>query len=357
MPYSLRILRDDDPRLLIFATFMQQPLRFGIIGCGKIAPRHAAQAALHGRLTAICDIIPERAQAFAQSYNAQAFSSVDEMLQSGLCDVIAVCSPNGLHSAHTIAALDAGCHVLCEKPMSTSTADALQMEKAALAAGKKLFVVKSTRYNPALAALKELIRNGSMGELLSFQLTCLWNRPAAYYENSWKGQLDMDGGTLFTQFSHYIDALLWLTDDELAEANGYRRNRCHQEQIQFEDEGIAAVQLSKGVWGGITWSVNSFRKNMEVSLSLLGTKGSVRIGGEYMNRVEYQLLEEGTLQVPESGGPNDYGHYQGSMSNHDQVYLNLVKALADGDHPFANAKDGIRTVSAIEKIYKSLSLR
>lgn len=336
---------------------MQQPLRFGIIGCGKIAPRHATQAVRHGQLTAVCDIIPDRAASLAASFNARAFSSAEDMLKAGLCDVIAVCSPNGLHSSHTIAALQAGCHVLCEKPLSISTADALKMEQASLDAGRKLFVVKSTRYNPALAALKDMIRNGSLGELLSFQLTCLWNRPASYYANSWKGQLDMDGGTLFTQFSHYIDALLWLTDDELAEASGFRRNRCHREEIEFEDEGIAAVKLTKGVWGGITWSVNSYKKNMEVSLSLLGTKGSVRIGGEYMNRVEYQLLENSVLEIPESGSANDYGNYQGSMSNHDHVYLNLIKALADGEHPFANAKDGIRTVDAIEKIYKSLSLR
>jgi predicted dehydrogenase len=220
---------------------------------------------------------------------------------------------------------------------------------------KKLFVVKSTRYNPALAALKKILVEKGLGKLYSFQLNCFWNRPPGYYAGSWKGKLELDGGTLYTQFSHYIDALLWLLGD-IKNVQGYRSNLAHQGIIEFEDSGVVAIQMENGMLGGLNWSVNSFKKNMEVSLTILSEKGSIRIGGEYMNRLDYQLTEDVHFDIPAGGFPNDYGAYQGSMSNHDKVYENLLKALQDDEHPFANAMDGLKTVEAIEKIYSTVSL-
>ncbi len=335
---------------------MQADLRFAIIGCGKIAPRHAAEATRHGTLAAVCDIIPGRADELAATYKAQAFYDSQEMLAHGSYDVVAICTPNGLHVTHAVQALAAGAHVLCEKPLCISTADAEAMIEAADQHQRKLFVVKSTRYNPALHLLKEKIAGNALGNIYSFQLNCFWNRPPAYYSQSWKGSAELDGGTLYTQFSHYIDALLWLLDDTVKEVKGYRRNAIHQDIIAFEDEGVAAIEMSKGTLGGINWSVNSYQRNMEVSLSLLAEKGTIRIAGEYMNRIDFQLLEGDHLQVPAYGEANDYGFYKGSMSNHDKVYENLLLALQNGDHPFANAIDGLKTVQAIEKIYNSLPL-
>src|SRR5262249_7459346 len=149
--------------------------------------------------------------------------------------------------------------------------------------GKKLFVVKSTRYNPVLTGLKKLIGENKLGTIYSFQINCFWNRPAAYYADSWKGTV-LDGGTLFTQFSHYIDALLWLLGDVKA-LGGYRNNRAHDKIILSEDNGVLSLKMENGIIGGINWSVNSYRKNMEVSLSLIAEKVSLRIGGEYMQKV------------------------------------------------------------------------
>jgi predicted dehydrogenase len=230
------------------------------------------------------------------------------------------------------------------------------MISAAEKNNRKLFVVKSTRYNPALVALKNAIVENRFGTIYSFQLNCFWNRPAAYYADSWKGTLQWDGGTLYTQFSHYVDALLWLLGD-ISQVTGFRKNFAHQDVVEFEDSGIAAVQMSSGVIGGLNWSVDTFQKNMEVSLTLIGEKGSISIGGEYMNKLNYQLIDQYSLDLPGGGNANDYGFYKGSMSNHDKIYENLLKALGDADHPFANASDGLKTVAAIEKIYKSVSLQ
>lgn len=335
---------------------MNSPLRFAIIGCGKIAPRHSAEASKQGQLTAVCDIVKERADSLAKSSGAHPYYSIDELLQKEKVDVVAVCTPNGLHAEHSIKALKAGCHVLCEKPLSISSQDALQMICVAKEAGKKLFVVKSTRYNPALAALKNSIDEKKLGAIYSFQLNCFWNRPAAYYKDSWKGNGLLDGGTLYTQFSHYIDALLWILGD-VKEVTGIRKNFAHKGIIEFEDSGVAAIEMANGTIGSLNWSVNTFQKNMEVSLSIIAEKGSIHIGGEYMNKIGYQLSDGFELSIPTEGNANDYGFYKGSMSNHDKIYENLVKALDNHDHPFTSAADGLRTVEAIEKIYKSVSLQ
>ncbi len=332
-------------------------LKFAIIGCGKIAPRHAAEAVKHGQLVAVCDIVPERASGLATEYGSQPYFSIDDLfLQQKNLDIVAVCTPNGLHAEHSIKALRAGAHVLCEKPLCIVSPDARNMIAEAKKAGRKLFVVKSTRYNPALVALKKTIEQHKLGTVYSFQLNCFWNRPAAYYAGSWKGNAILDGGTLYTQFSHYIDALLWLLGD-IKNITGFRKNLAHRDIIQFEDSGVISVEMQSGVIGGLNWSVNTFAKNMEVSLSIIAEKGSVRVAGEYMNEIEYQVIDQYRMEVPAAGTANDYGFYKGSMSNHNKIYDNLVKTLHDENHPFANALDGLKTVEAIEKIYKSVSLQ
>lgn len=335
---------------------MNESLRFAIIGCGRIAARHAAEIVKHGRLVAVCDIIQEKADAMAASFNARAYYSLEELLTNETIDVLAVCTPNGLHAEHSILALQAGSNVLCEKPLCISTRDAVSMIDTAKTYNKKLFVVKSTRYNPALSSLKKAIEQNQPGTIYSFQLNCFWNRPPAYYEGSWKGDQALDGGTLFTQFSHYIDAMLWLFGN-MRSVTGLRKNFAHQQVIDFEDSGVVALEMENGIIGGINWSVNTFQKNMEVSLSIIAEKGSITIGGEYMNTITYQLTDGFDLKVPEAGNANDYGFYKGSMSNHDKVYENLVKALYDDNHPFTSAADGLKTVETIETIYKSVSLQ
>jgi predicted dehydrogenase len=336
---------------------MKPSLRFAIIGCGRIAPRHAAEADKHGKLVAVCDTIKERADELARSYSAKAYYSIDDLLQGETdIDVGAICTPNGLHAEHSMKTLMAGSNVLCEKPLSISSSEALSMMAAARESRKKLFVVKSTRYNPVLVTLKKLIEQNKPGNIYSFQLNCFWNRPAAYYANSWKGDRSLDGGTLYTQFSHYIDALIWLLGD-IKYVSGFRKNFAHKNIIDFEDSGVVSIEMENGIIGGLNWSVNTFQKNMEVSLTIIAEKGSLRIGGEYMNRIDHQLTDGFELKTPEAGNANDYGFYKGSMSNHDKVYENLVKALDDDHHPFANAQDGLKTVEAIERIYKSVSLK
>ena len=186
----------------------ESPLKFAIIGCGRIAERHAEHIHRLGKLEATCDIIPEKAKALAAKYGARPYHNADEFLSKDMsADVVAVCSPNGLHATHAIRALQAGFHVLCEKPMALTVQDCGEMINAAERANKRLFIVKQNRFNPPVAAVKKLIEEGRLGKIYSVQLNCFWNRNEEYYKNSWKGTKDLDGGTLFTQFSHFIDLL------------------------------------------------------------------------------------------------------------------------------------------------------
>ncbi|MBE7169966.1 MAG: Gfo/Idh/MocA family oxidoreductase [Williamsia sp.] len=328
--------------------------RFAIIGCGKISGRHATQIASVGKLAAVCDIVPSRTEELAARYNAVPYYSINDLLrhEPGL-DVVSVCTPNYLHAEHSIASLEAGFHVLCEKPLAISMHDAERMQAAAVAADRRLFVVKSTRFNPPVQSVKNLIAAGGLGKIFSFQLGCFWNRPAAYYADSWRGKLETDGGTLFTQFSHYIDVLYWLLGP-VKTCFPLRKNFAHGGIVEFEDTGAAAIEMESGAIGTINYSVNCYRKNMEVSLVLVAEKGTVKIGGEYLNKLEYQQLEEGSIPaLPSGNAANDYGFYRGSMGNHKDIYENLVKALSDARHPFTDVETGMQTIKIIEQLYAS----
>ena len=323
---------------------------FAIIGCGRIAGRHAEQIIKHGKLVAVCDIIPEKADEMAALYNAKAYYSPEELLRLETdIQLIIICTPNGLHANHSIKALQAGHNVLCEKPLCINVADGYNMIDAAEKAGKKLYVVKQNRYNPPVAFLKNLIVNKQLGKIYSFQINCFWNRPAAYYTD-WKGSKALDGGTLFTQFSHFIDLLYWLLGD-VAAVKTVCKNFAHS-TIEFEDTGIVAFEMLSGAIGSLNYTVNSFEKNMEGSFTVFAENGTVKIGGQYLNELEY--CNVAGIEKPDlpTGNPaNGYGFYQGSMSNHDKVYENLMIALQDDSHAFASAADGLKTVEIIQKIY------
>ncbi|GAA4426824.1 Gfo/Idh/MocA family oxidoreductase [Pontibacter saemangeumensis] len=293
----------------------------------------------------------DKAQRLADSYQVKAYASVEKMLQEGASDIVSICTPNGLHAEHTILSLKAGKHVLCEKPMAISVYDCGEMIKAAENANRRLFVVKQNRFNPPVKAVKEMVEEGRLGRILSVQLNCFWNRNADYYHNSWKGTKDLDGGTLFTQFSHFIDLLYWIVGD-VKKVNAIVSNAIHQDLIEFEDQGAAVLEFYNGVIGTLNYSVNSYQKNMEGSLTIFGEKGTVKIGGQYLNELEYQnIMDYEVTGLPPGNPPNNYGNYVGSMSNHDKVYQNVIEVLEGNGVIATNGFEGLKTVEIIDKIY------
>lgn len=325
--------------------------RYALIGCGRIGNRHAQQITKYGALIAVCDIEKVKAQKLGDEYKAKVYSSVDELLNSSLSiDVISICTPNGLHAEHAIKSLQAGYHVLCEKPMALNVHDCGEMIKAAERSNRRLFVVKQNRFNPPIEAVKNIMDEGRLGKIYSIQLSCFWNRNNEYYKE-WKGTKSLDGGTLFTQFSHFIDLLYWIVGD-VKVAHGFIGNFHHKGIIEFEDTGAISVEFYNGVVGTINYTVNSYGKNMEGSLTIFGEKGTLKIGGQYLNELEYQNIEDFEIKnLPPGNPPNNYGHYQGSMSNHDKVYENVQDVLNNNGIIATNGFEGLKTVEIIDKIY------
>lgn len=332
-------------------------ISFALIGCGRIGQRHAEHIHKLGALQCVCDIDAGKAAAIGRQYGVPFYTSIDELLtREKEMHVVAVCTPNGLHAAHSIKALRAGFHVLCEKPMALNVQDCGDMINTAEKANRRLFVVKQNRFNPPVAAVKKLVDEGKLGRIYSAQLNCFWNRNEDYYKNSWKGTRTLDGGTLFTQFSHFIDLFYWIVGD-VKEASGFSGNLGHENIIEFEDTGCIALRFYNGAIGTINYTVNSYAKNMEGSLTIFGEKGTVKIGGQYLNELEYQhILDYHIKDLPPGNPANNYGQYQGSMSNHDKVYQNVIDVLANGGIIATNGFEGLKTVEIIDKIYSSAKL-
>ncbi|MGG9972113.1 Gfo/Idh/MocA family protein [Ferruginibacter sp. SUN002] len=327
-------------------------IHFAIIGCGRIAQRHAEHINKFGKLVAVCDVVREKADAMAKQYGAKAYYDTAELLKNEKdVQVVSICSPNGLHAQHSIESLKAGYNVLCEKPMAIHVSDCGEMIKTAEQANKRLFAIKQNRFNPPVEAVKKIIDEGKLGKIYSVQLSCFWNRNEDYYHNSWKGTKDMDGGTLYTQFSHFIDLLYWMIGD-IKDAEAFTSNYAHQGIIEFEDTGVVILKFQNGAIGTINYTVNSFGKNMEGSLTIFGEKGTVKIGGQYLNELEYQNIEGYKIEnLPAGNTANNYGNYQGSMSNHDKIYMNVVDVLKNNASISTSAFEGLKTVEIIDKIY------
>ncbi len=329
-------------------------IKFAIVGCGRIAHRHAEQILAFGELIAVCDIVFAKAVSFAEKYNVASYKSIDDLLKNeNDVDVISICTPNGLHAKQTIKSLQSGFHVLVEKPMALEVADCSAMIFAAEKSNKNLFVVKQNRFNPPVVAVKDAIEKSILGKIFSIQLNCFWNRTESYYQDSWRGTKDLDGGTLFTQFSHFIDLLFWFFGD-VETVHALTENFNHQNLIEFEDTGAVVLKFKNGIIGTMNYTVNSFHKNMEGSLTIFAEKGTVKIGGQYLNELEYQNIKNFSFDnLPKGNLANDYGNYVGSMSNHDKEYKNLIEVLQSGKLNKDNSFEGMKTVEIIQKIYQS----
>jgi predicted dehydrogenase len=334
----------------------EKKIRFGILGCGRIAQRHAVHAANTGLISAVCDIDFSKANELGKLYNVPAYSDIRTFLQDNKdkMDVVSICTPNGLHAGHSIQALKMGYHVLCEKPMAIQVIECQQMIEASLSARKKLFIIKQNRYNPPVAAVKKILVQHELGRIYSIQLNCFWNRNEDYYSNSWKGTKELDGGTLFTQFSHFIDLLYWFFGD-IEDVKAMGANYHHKGVIEFEDAGVVLLKFKNGAIGSINYTVNAFGKNMEGSLTIFAEKGTIKIGGQYLNELEYQSLSIPEItNLPKGNTPNNYGSYQGSMSNHDKVYQNVADVINHGAEMATDMYEGMKTVEMIERVYNEI---
>ncbi|SHF39101.1 Gfo/Idh/MocA family protein [Flavisolibacter ginsengisoli] len=332
-------------------------VKFSLIGAGRIAHRHAEHIIKNGELVAVCDNNPAALESFANDFpNVKKFYVINDLLENDFeSDVINICSPNGFHCEHAIKCLQAGKHVVVEKPMALKTIDCHKMISVAKKFHRHLFVVKQNRFNPPIIKLKEVLDRNLLGKIYSAQLNCFWNRDKKYFNNSdWKGTVDLDGGILYTQFSHFIDLFLWVLGKPKA-VRAYANNFHHRETIEFDDTITAIASFESGVIGTMNFTINSFNKNMEGSITLFGEKGTIKVGGQYLNELEYQNIDFYKIDDIPMGNPaNNYGDYQGSMSNHDKIIENVLDVIDRNGTIAVDGNEAIKTVDFIEKIYASI---
>ncbi len=330
-------------------------IKFGIIGLGRIGPRHAAHIVANesAELTAICDIDEQKAKPFADQ-SLRFYTDYQAMLQAGDLDVVSVCTPNYLHAAMCIRSLSKGYHTICEKPMATKSEDCNKMISAALDAQKQLFVVKQNRYNPPVAAVKKLLEEGRLGKVYQVSINCFWNRNENYYLSSdWKGKKEKDGGCLYTQCSHFVDIMYYLFGNVNC-LSGIVKNVGHGQLIEFEDSGSFLLESEDGAIINFNFSTCTFEQNMEGSITIIAEKGTVKIGGQYLNTIDYQKIENYEIENLKDGALcNDYGDYKGSMSNHDKVIENVINTIQGKARNATNGLQGMKVVQIIESMYKA----
>ncbi len=315
-------------------------MKIGIIGFGNIAKKHleAIKCIPQCQLVAVHDQVAPANLPEGVEYR----SDISDMMNSEL-DIITICTPNGYHAQHSIMALNAGKHVICEKPFALKENDCNKIISAAEKNNKQVFCVMQNRFSPVSQWLKELVDKEALGDIFLVNVCCYWNRNLGYYHGSeWRGSKEIDGGTLFTQFSHYVDSIYWLFGDmEIKHASLSNNN--HLDSIDFEDTGSFEFALAGGGMGNFSYTTSCYDTSFESTMTIIGSNGTVKIAGQYMNEIEYCNVKD--LTVPDLLSSDN-------IDNIASVYRNALDSLENQGKIMTTPSDGMKIVSIIEDVYK-----
>jgi UDP-N-acetyl-2-amino-2-deoxyglucuronate dehydrogenase len=328
-------------------------LRFALAGCGRIAANHFQALERHAdraELVAVCDTDPAALAAATQRTGARGFSRYADLLREGDADCVVLCTPSGLHARQAIEAAQSGWHVMTEKPMATRWQDGLAMVKACDEAGRHLFVVKQNRRNRTLQLLRRALQAGRFGRLYMVTVNVFWSRPQAYYDSAaWRGTWEFDGGAFMNQASHYVDLLDWMigpVESVMAYTGTLARD------IEVEDTGVAALKWRNGAMGSINVTMLTHPKNFEGSITILGEKGTVRVGGMAVNEIshwEFDAPHEMDAEIAEASYQTTsvYGF------GHPLYYDNVIRALRGECEPETDGREGLKSLELLIAMYRS----
>ena len=326
--------------------------KVGLVGCGRISRNHFdAIAKVDGlRLVAVCDVVEERARAAAEQLKVRSFTSYADMLEKGDLDLVTICTPSGMHSQHGVAAARAGKHVITEKPMSITLEQADALVQACDAAGVQLFVVKQNRLNPSVQLLKRAVDKGRFGKIYLANTTVRWNRPQEYYDSaSWRGTWEFDGGAFMNQASHYVDLIQWLVGPV---ESVIAKTATQARRIEAEDSGVAVMRFRSGAIGVIEVNVLTYPRNWEGSITIVGERGTAKIGGTAVNKVEHWAFAEyddddKLIEAAATHPPSVYGF------GHEGYYRNVLSVLRGEAQPETDGRAGRKSLELILGIYES----
>jgi UDP-N-acetyl-2-amino-2-deoxyglucuronate dehydrogenase len=331
-----------------------QPIRLVIVGCGRISDRHFDAIETHPEITlvGVSDDLPDRARVAGERHGVPAFTSYAAMLKETDADGAVICTPSGLHPRHGIMAAERGLHVICEKPMATRLEEADQLVRACDNAGVHLFVVKQNRLNPGIQLLKHAMELGRFGRVYMASVRVFWNRPQSYYDLApWRGTWEFDGGAFMNQASHYVDLVQWLMGPvETVSAKIATLAR----RIETEDTGAAILRFRNGALGVLETTMLTYPRNLEGSITILGEKGTVQIGGTALNRVEEWQFAEYHDDDREAEAlrvaPDPLSVYG---SGHRPYYENVVRVLRGEAAAGTDGREGRKSLELILGIYES----
>jgi len=332
---------------------VDRKIRFALVGCGRISKNHfqaLGQHAERAELVAVCDTEAAALEAAAAQTGARAFASIQGLLAASDSDVVVLTTPSGLHSQQAIAVAAAARHVLSEKPMATKFEDGQAMVRACRDAGVKLFVVKQNRLNATVQLVKRAIDQGRFGRIYLSTVNVFWTRPQSYYDAAkWRGRWDLDGGAFMNQASHYVDLLDWLVGP-VDSVHAYTATLARD--IEAEDTGVMSVRLRHGGLGSVNVTMLTYPKNLEGSITLLGERGTVRIGGTAVNKIEHWEFDtphEDDARVPAASYGTDSVYGPG----HPLYYDNVINTLRGEAHAEVDGYEGLRSLEVLTAAYRS----
>ena len=328
-------------------------VRFALVGCGRIAANHMESIVKHGEraeLAAVVDTDPAKLAAAVERTGARGYPSLQAMLEKETPDCVAITTPSGLHSQQVIEVARAGIDVMTEKPMATRWQDGLAMVRACDEAGVRLFVVKQNRRNRTLQLLKQAMVEGRFGRIYNVAVNVFWTRPQEYYDSAaWRGTWEFDGGAFMNQASHYIDLLDWIVgpvESVMAYTGTLARN------IEVEDTGVAALKWRNGAMGTVNVTMLTYPKNLEGSITILGEKGSARVGGVAVNEIQHWQFEtphamDADLEAASYQTTSVYGF------GHPLYYDNVIKTLRGEAQPETDGREGLKSLELLIAMYLS----
>jgi UDP-N-acetyl-2-amino-2-deoxyglucuronate dehydrogenase len=337
-----------------FPVITGRKIRIAVVGCGRISKNHFGsieQCVQDMELTAVCDTDANVLKEHSDQYKVPGYTRMTDMLQQEQLDMVALCTPSGLHPEQAILAAQRNVHVLTEKPMGTRYADGLAMVKACDQAGVRLLVVKQNRRNATLQLLKKAIEQGRFGRIYNVALNVFWTRPQSYYDqgNGWRGTWEFDGGALMNQASHYIDLLDWMIGP-VESVMAYTGTQARD--IEVEDSGVAVIKWRSGTMGTLNVSMLTYPQNLEGSMTVLGEKGTVRVGGVAVNDIQHWQFEE---PLPEDAAIQKASYTTTSVYGfgHPLYYRNVVDVMRGQADPETDGRSGLKSLELLVAMYRS----
>lgn len=330
-------------------------VRFALVGCGRIAKNHFDSMATHAdrvELIAVCDTNPDALKQAVERTGARGYGSLTAMLEGikGQVDCVVLTTPSGLHPVQAEEVALAGIDVMTEKPMATRWHDGLRMVKACDQAGVRLFVVKQNRRNRTLQLLKQAVDSGRFGRIYMVNVNVFWTRPQEYYDSAaWRGTWEFDGGAFMNQASHYVDLLDWLigpVESVMAYTGTLERN------IEVEDTGVAALRWRAGAMGSLNVTMLTYPKNLEGSITILGEKGSVRVGGVAVNEIQHWEFSE-KHPMDEQLAEASYQTTSVYGFGHPQYYDNVIRTQLGECEPETDGREGLKSLELLIALYLS----